>query len=165
MKILIIKREEKPFFITAAHIRDLQAATPNATIIAVKSAAEIKRHAVDADVIAAFPWQIPPLVAHAKNLKWIHSFSAGMDRALTPEIIASPIILSNSSGIHAVPIAEHIIGFMLIFTRGFYHTFRNQACRAWEKKNDILELRGKTILIAGLGDIGREAARPDADKV
>ena len=48
---------------------------------------------------------------------------------------------------------------MLMFTRGFYHTFRNQARRVWEKKNDISELRGKIVLIAGLGDIGREAAR------
>ena len=143
---------------TPAHIRGLQAAAPNATIITAKSAVEIKRHIADADVIAGFSWQIPPLVAHAKNLKWIHSFSAGMDRVLTPEIIKSSIILSNSSGIHAVPIAEHIIGFMLLFTRGFYDSFRNQERRVWQKNSDISELRGKTILIAGLGDIGREAA-------
>ncbi len=67
--------------------------------------------------------------------------------------------LSNSSGIHAVPIAEHIIGFMFLFTRGFYDSFRNQERRIWQKKNDISELRSKTILIVGLGDIGREAAR------
>ena len=159
MKILILKREEQPFFLTPAHIRGLQAAAPKATIVTAKSAAEINRHVIDADVIAGFPWVIPPLVKHAKNLQWIHSFSAGMDRVLTPEIIKSPIILSNSSGIHAAPIAEHIIGFMLIFTRGFYDSFRNQEQKMWKKKNGIGELRGKTILIAGLGDIGREAAR------
>lgn len=70
-----------------------------------------------------------------------------------------PIIISNSSGIHATPIAEHIVGFMLIFTRGFYRTFQNQQKRVWKKDETISELRGKTVLIVGLGDIGMEAAR------
>lgn len=159
MKILILKREERPFFTTSAHIRALKRAAPKEKVIAARMGREATHHAMDADVIAGFPWAIPPLVPSAMNLKWIHSFSAGMDRVLTPEIARRQIILSNSSGIHAVPIAEHIIGFMLIFTRGFSHTFRNQERRVWEKKNDIGELRGKTVLIAGLGDIGREAAR------
>ncbi len=159
MKILILKREEAPFFLTPRRLAAVRRAAPRATIIAAKNAVEIRRHVADADVIVGFPWMIPPLVKHAKNLKWIHSFSAGMDRVLTPEIIKSPIILSNSSGIHAVPIAEHVIGFMLLFTRGFYHSFRNQERRVWQKKNDISELRGRTVLIAGLGDIGREVAR------
>ncbi|MFY9463072.1 MAG: D-2-hydroxyacid dehydrogenase [Candidatus Sungiibacteriota bacterium] len=159
MKILILRREEQPFFITPTHIHALKRAAPRAAIVVAKSTTEINRHSADADVIAGFPWQIPPLVARAKNLKWIHSFSAGVDRLLSPEIVASPIILSNSSGIHAVPIAEHIIGFMLLFMRGFYDSFRNQTLRVWKKKNDISELRGKIVLIAGFGDIGREAAR------
>lgn len=159
MKILVLKREERPFFLTPRHIRILQAAAPKAKVVAAKIGADAMRHAADADVIAGFPWQIPPLIPAAKNLKWIHSFSAGVDRLLAPEIIDSSVIVSNSSGIHAVPIAEHILGFMLIFTRRLYRSFRNQERRIWRKENDISELRGRTVLIAGFGDIGREAAR------
>lgn len=159
MKILILKREGAPFFLTPWHVRALRAVAPRAIIVATNIKAEMRRHAADADVIAGFPWQIPPLIPAAKNLKWIHSFSAGVDRLLEPEIIDSSVIVSNSSGIHAAPIAEHILGFILIFTRGFYHSFRNQERRVWQKKDDISELRGRTVLIAGFGDIGREAAR------
>ena len=119
---------------------------------------EARMHIPDADIIAGFPMTFPSL-ASAKKLKWLHSFSAGVDRVLVPEVMDAPILVSNSSGIHATPIAEHLIGFMLLFTRGFYRTFRNQEKRIWNKDETISELGGKTVLIAGLGDIGMETAR------
>jgi len=85
---------------------------------------EVKTHAKDADVIVGFPMTIPVLT-DAKKLKWLHSFSAGVDKMLSPEVMRARVLVSNSSGIHATPIAEHIIGFMLMFTRGFKKTFEN----------------------------------------
>ena len=82
-----------------------------------------------------------------------------MDKILTSETRRLPVLISNSSGIHATPIAEHLIGFMLIFTRRFHLTFRNQLRRRWAPDDTITELRGKTVLVVGLGDIGVEAAR------
>lgn len=78
---------------------------------------------------------------------------------LTPKIIKSKIIVSNSSGIHAVPIAEHVLGIMLIFTRRFYNSFKMQQKKIWKKDPQVSELRGKTVLVVGLGNIGKENAR------
>lgn len=148
-----------PHRFTLNHLNAIKkAAGKKVEVVEVSDAALALKHASDADIIAGFPATIPPL-ADAKNLKWLHSFSAGVDRVLRPEVLASPILVSNSSGIHATPIAEHVIGFMLLFTRRFYQTFKNQQNHVWNKDDTVAELRGKTVLIVGMGAIGTEIAR------
>ncbi len=163
MKILIsiykIADPSHPHFFKRAYLERIRSSAGKNVDIRIVT--DLKRAAaavLDADVIAGFPWMIPPL-GKARKLKWLHSFSAGVDRVLTDETKRLPVIVSNSSGVHATPIAEHLIGFILIFTRGFHRTLRNQLRRRWQKDETISELRGKTVLIVGLGDIGTEAAR------
>ena len=161
MKIVLIKTEGmKPLLISEKHLEKIRNVDKSIKVTAVSSLdkQEIAKQINDADIIAGSPWVIPP-IKKAKKLKWIHSFSAGMDRVLTPEVLKSKIILSNSSGIHAIPIAEHVLGFMLIFTRKFYDTFKNQQKKIWSKNQDLTELRDKTVLVVGLGHIGQEVAR------
>ncbi len=112
----------------------------------------------DADIIAGFPNEVATL-GMPKNVRWIHSFSAGVNKFLTPELVKSPIIVSNSAGIHAIPIAEHVLGMLLMFARLFHITLYNQEQKRWEPQENIQELNGKTILIVGLGHIGNEVAR------
>lgn len=167
MKILIITRNNTlpktpvrhPHRFTHDHLNTIKkAAGKKIEIVEVSDAEAALKHVFDADIVAGFPATIPSL-ANARNLKWLHSFSAGMDRVLRPEVIASPILVSNSSGIHATPIAEHVIGFMLIFTRRFHQTFKNQQNHIWNKDDTMAELRGKTVLIVGMGAIGTEISR------
>jgi len=163
MKILIsiyhITDTEHPHFFKRAHLDAVRkTAGKKAKIVVTADRKEAASHIADADVLAGFPFTIPPL-SGAKKLKWLHSFSAGVDRILTPETKRLPILISNSSGIHATPIAEHLIGFILIFTRRFHRILRNQLRREWKRDETITELRGKTVLVVGLGDIGMETAR------
>lgn len=161
MKILLVEAKETPFHqFQEEHIEKIRSVVPNIEVVKVSASdlLEIERQLEDADVLAGTLWVIPP-ITDVRNLKWIHSFSAGAERVLTPEVKASDVIVGNCSGIHAVPIAEHILGFMLIFTRRFYQTFQNQQNKIWEKQGSITELREKVVLIVGLGHIGREAAR------
>lgn len=159
MKILIIKSEGQPVrFLQDEHIAKIKEMDRDIEVVAVSDSQEIARHIADADILACSPRDFPP-IENAKNLTWVHSFSAGVDRILTPKVKNSDIILSNSSGIHATPIAEHIIGFMLLFTRKFFDTFRKQQQKVWARNEDLTELRDKNVLILGLGRIGTEAAR------
>ncbi|TSD04609.1 MAG: Uncharacterized protein Greene071436_114 [Parcubacteria group bacterium Greene0714_36] len=163
MKIVIstyaVSDPSHPHFFKQEHLEAIKkSAGEGAEVIATTDNERAAREAADADIIAGFPFSLPPLTG-AKNLKWLHAFSAGVDRVLTPETQDLPILISNSSGIHATPIAEHLLGFMLMFTRGFHKTMRNQLRHRWEKDETISELRSKTALIAGLGDIGMETAR------
>ena len=127
-------------------------------VVAVSNTKDVEKHLLDAEVIAGIPRVIPNL-SFAKKLKWVHSFSAGMDSVLTPELVSSPVLASNSSGIHATPVAEHIIAFLLIFTRQFKRSFQNQQEKIWQKIDELTELKDKVILVIGLGKIGSEAAR------
>lgn len=167
MKLLIVTRNDTlpktplrhPHRFTQDHLNAIKkAAGKKVEIVEVSDAETALKHASDADIIAGFPATIP-LLANAKKLKWLHSFSAGMDRVLRPEVVAAPVLVSNSSGVHVTPIAEHVIGFILLFTREFYQTFKNQQNRIWNKSATVVELRGKTVLIVGMGAIGTEIAR------
>ena len=161
MKILLVEVEGAPLHkFRDEHLGKIRSVAPNVEIAKVSASdlQKIESELEDADVLAGTLWAIPP-IHDVKNLKWIHSFSAGVERVLTPEVRASDVIVGNCSGIHAIPIAEHILGFVLIFTRRFYKTFRNQEKKVWEKQGDVTELRDKVVLIVGLGHIGREAAK------
>ncbi|MEK7541444.1 MAG: hypothetical protein AAB533_01190, partial [Patescibacteria group bacterium] len=119
MKILIstypVSDPSHPHFFAPAHAAEIRrAAGPGSTLSVCTDPYQAAEAAADADVIAAFPFSMPPFW-RAKKLKWLHAFSAGVDRVLTPETRRMPILISNSSGIHATPIAEHLIGFMLMF--------------------------------------------------
>jgi len=161
MRIVLVEAEGVPLHkFEEHHLEKVRAVDPSIEAVRVSSAdqGEINRQLVDADVLAGTLWAIPP-ITNVRNLKWIHSFSAGVERVLTPEVKASDVMVGNCSGIHAIPIAEHILGFMLIFTRKFYSTFQKQQQKTWERNQDITELQGKVVLIVGLGHIGSEAAR------
>jgi len=160
MKILFVEAAGVPLHkLEEHHLEKIRAVDSSIEAVLVSSddQKEIDRQLADADVLAGTLWAIPP-ITNVRNLKWIHSFSAGVERVLTPEVKASDVIVGNCSGIHTVPIAEHILGFMLIFTRRFYQTFQNQQKKIWEKQESITELRDKVVLIVGLGHIGMEAA-------
>ncbi|MDZ4299492.1 MAG: D-2-hydroxyacid dehydrogenase [Candidatus Sungbacteria bacterium] len=147
-----------PHVLTPEHVKKIRAVSKELEIIVTAHKKDAQKNSADAEIIAGFPSTIPPL-SEAKNLKWVHSFSAGMDRVLTSELVKSSVICSNSSGIHQTPIAEHVIAFLLIFTRGFLKTLSNQQKRLWRKDDTVTELCGKTVLIVGLGNIGGEVAR------
>jgi D-2-hydroxyacid dehydrogenase (NADP+) len=101
----------------------------------------------------------------ARKLKWLHSTAAGVAQLMYPELRASGIAVTNASGVHTVPIAEHVIGLLLAMARRFPSAFRHQAARHWGQQdiwNESVhprELRGATLLVVGLGAIGREVAR------
>lgn len=163
-KLLVISNDQEtrgaplaPHTLTLAHEKMLRETAGEALTVVVATPEETRAH-TDAEVVAAFPARMPALekVPHAK---WLHSFSAGVDKILTPEVARASVVLTNSSGIHATPIAEHIIALCLMFARGFVKSIPAQRKKEWGKEESLRELRDSRVLIVGLGAIGREAAR------
>lgn len=161
MKILFITPEDRPLRnVTKEHVAKIRSLSSDIDLQVVASldTQEIEKQVLDAEVVVGVPRSIPGL-SHAAKLKWVHSFSAGMDKVLTPELVNSPVLASNSAGIHATPIAEHIIAFLLTFTRKLRESFEQQQQKKWQRIDTLTELKDKTVLVVGLGNIGKEAAR------
>lgn len=121
----------------------------------------IKREIADADAVIC--WKMTPEVfACARNLKWIQFGSAGIDHTTFPELLASDVILTTMSGIHAIPVAEHVLALMLAMTRRLDLAYRLQLEHRYERTElawTAGELAGKTLGIIGLGKIGQMIAR------
>lgn len=98
------------------------------------------------------------LIRRAPRLKWIHSTWTGVDTFLTPEIAASPVTVTNTTGIHEVPMAESVLGFMLMFVKSAADCFEQKRSRRWRQYVPGT-LAGQTVGIVGLGGVGREVAR------
>jgi D-2-hydroxyacid dehydrogenase (NADP+) len=98
------------------------------------------------------------ILKRAPGLKWVQTMSAGVDRFAKTDIWDSPVILTGVSGIHATPIGEFALQFMLMFAKGAPQCFRMKQNREWIRFMPSV-LRGKTVGIVGLGNIGREIAR------
>ena len=102
------------------------------------------------------------LLSRARNLRWLQEWGASVDWLLRyPDAVNAGFVLTNASGLHAIPISEHIVGFMLNFARGFHDSERRRVRREWRSfpgPDGIFELAGKTVLLIGIGAIGVRTA-------
>lgn len=101
------------------------------------------------------------LLGSAPNLRWFQQWGAGADWLMKrPEVADKDFVLTNVSGIHAVPISEHIFAFLLAFARGFPKAMRDQLGTTWSQRErqPSFELAGKTMLLLGVGAIGARTA-------
>ena len=100
------------------------------------------------------------LLGRARNLRWIQNQGAGVDRLLTPEVIASDVVVTNAQSLHATQISEHVLSLMLAFARDFKQVFQAQHEHVWRPPvfNPFC-LEGQTLGVVGLGGIGSALAR------
>jgi D-2-hydroxyacid dehydrogenase (NADP+) len=93
------------------------------------------------------------------RLKWLQLSSAGADRVIKAGIFNKmpDLLLTTSSGIHEIPISEHIVASILYFSRGFYRAVRNQPLHKWERFTAD-EACAHNVCFIGYGPIARRAA-------
>ena len=101
-----------------------------------------------------------PLLQAAGRLRWVHSAAAGVRGLLSPEMLERDILLTNSAGIHAVPIAEHVLGGAIYLLRGFDRAVERQRAHTWDKTpwigsaSGVREIGELRALVVGAGGIG-----------
>ncbi|KAL4883809.1 hypothetical protein BJY04DRAFT_184452 [Aspergillus karnatakaensis] len=105
-----------------------------------------------------------PKPEDAKDIKFIHFFSAGLDKVSHDPIFHnSSVPLTTSSGIHGPPISEWTVLNWLAASRKFAVTYENQKQHIWGKGEDYVkgvhDNVGKKVGILGYGSIGRQIAR------
>jgi phosphoglycerate dehydrogenase-like enzyme len=97
-------------------------------------------------------------IMKSTNVKWLHTFSAGVDSPFFIQLMENGVRLTNSSGATASPIAQTAILYMLALSRNARAWFRHQDKREWER-HSFVELDGARLAVIGLGPIGLEIAR------
>src|SRR5262249_13627659 len=145
-------------------VNELQTHFPDFQIVRLTSTEGIERELADTDIW--FTYQVsPPQVSTARRLKWIHTGTAGLSWILIPEVVNSDVIVSNSKGVHAIPIAEHTLALMLQFSRRLAQCLEDQQRGVWRRRQiwessvPFNELFEKTVCILGVGTLGSEIAR------
>lgn len=104
------------------------------------------------------------LVREGRTLRWVHSGAAGVRGSLTPAMIESDVVFTNSAGIHGPPVAETVLAYLLHFARGLDHALEGQRAGVWDTRPlqaadaPVREIARSTVGIIGLGGLGREVA-------
>jgi phosphoglycerate dehydrogenase-like enzyme len=118
----------------------------------------------DTDIFVGFSLR-PEQFRHARRLKWLHSTAAGVGQLMYPELRKSGIEVTNASGVHTIPMAEHILGMLVAMARRFPDCLRYQEQARWAQQElwDLpvrpRELHGQILLLIGFGAVGRAVAK------
>lgn len=157
VKVLSVMR------LSEENLETLRQVSPRLSIsqITCRTPEEMEPHLGEVEVLYTYYADFDP--ALAPRLKWIQLYSAGVDHLLDKPVMSSDILITTTSGIHAIPIAEYVFASVLSFSRQFPRLLKYQLRREWPRGrwDEFLgeELRGKTMGIIGYGSIGREVGR------
>lgn len=139
----------------------LQAALPSMKIVVADSEEEVRREIVDAD--GAYGWVAPEVLPLAQKLRWLQNPNVGPHVGYYyKELIDHPLVVTNPRGIFNDHIGQHIMMFVLALARGLPYYIDAQREGRWDdnaRKSPYIDLSNATALIAGIGNIGHEAAR------
>lgn len=113
-------------------------------------------HAPDAEVLVTHRLS-EELLDAATGLRWLHTLSAGIDHLYPDRLAERGVVLTNSSGVHAQPIGEHVLGALLHFERRFDRAVAQQHRREWDRYG-AGEFADRTVVIVGVGAIGTRVA-------
>jgi phosphoglycerate dehydrogenase-like enzyme len=117
---------------------------------------EFRREVIDAHAIYGdFSRQD---LAAAKQLRWIQYAAAGVEGILWPELVESPVVLTNMQRIYAPAISETVIALMLALTRHLPQYALQTREHQWKQLAGLVEISGMTMGIVGMGGIGSETA-------
>lgn len=152
----IVVRAESPDRLAA-----FQKVAPGVEFIAAKDEAAALALIADADALIGFC--APELVAEGKRLRWIQLFTAGAGPCSEiPEVRKRGIVVTNMQRISGPEIAEHSLAMLLAFTRGLHTWLPQQKQARWDQSafpmRSMWELKGRTMLVVGLGGIGTALA-------
>jgi len=145
-----------------AQLAELQALAPNVTFLVGLSEEEALARAADIDAADAHMLD-QTFLAAATQLRWVQSWSAGVDRYLEiPGLRGNDdIVLTNMQGVHGPAIAEHVMASLLALTRKLPELHAAQREGRWDRTAaaGATTLSGRTLFVVGMGGIGSQIAR------
>lgn len=113
----------------------------------------------EADAIFGYAHQFAEgMLSAAKSLKWIQSFTTGVDGILRLKSLRPEVFLTSMRGMHGPQMSEMTFLHMLALSRDYPRILDNQRNRNWERIPKPT-MSGKTVVILGVGAIASALAR------
>ena len=109
--------------------------------------------------------QLADAVRRGPGIRWVQARNAGAGEQVADAVRMAPdevrrLTVTTSAGVHAGPLAEFCLLGLLAFVKDLPRLERDRTGRRWpERQTPGRELRGKTLLVLGLGGVGLEVAR------
>jgi len=162
--------------VDSARLAKLREAAGSARLVNASGEAEALEEIVDAD---AFLGKITPAVlARARKLRWVQSFTASLEHYVFPQLVSHPCVMTNMRGLFSDVIADHVFGYILCFARNLHLYLRRQMEARWAPVGGGMDpqpfttgpssvtpvdrahvhLSDATLGIVGMGHIGGEVA-------
>lgn len=145
----------------AARVAWMQEAAPGVTLVSASDRATASREAADADALIGEC--VAEVVDAGKRLRWVQRMNAGVERCLAiPAFAERDIALTNMQKLAGSVMAEHVLALVFGLTRGLAVYVPAQVKGEWANEavpeSRMQELKGRTMLVVGLGGIGTEVA-------
>ncbi len=164
MKILVsIQQPVKQWQIPLEGVDTLRARFPLINFIHATTPEQRAAGLKDCD--AAYTWILNTAeLAEAPKLKWLHTSAVAVETLCLPELFARGVAVSNTRGVQAVPIAEHVMAVVLALVKQIPFVLENQHRARWSQNAFTGErlpwlLKGRTLGLVGVGTIGSEIAK------
>ncbi len=164
MKILIsIQQPVQQWQIPAEGVAALRARFPAIQFIHATTPEQRADGLNDCD--AAYTWILSAgELADAPKLRWVHTSAVAVETLCLPDLFARGIAVSNTRGVQAVPIAEHVMAVVLALSKQLPFVIENQQQARWAQNEFMGErlpwlLKGRTLGLIGVGTIGSEIAK------
>jgi len=155
----------------------IQTATGGAVVVNASSEVEALAAVPDAD--AYFGKITPPLLAAARQLRWVQAATVSLEHYIFPELVSHACVLTNMRGLFSDVIADQVMGYVICFARNLHRYIRNQLQARWAPAGGEaarvsfaagpgtvsaidrahMHLSDATLGVVGLGHIGGEIAR------
>ena len=132
------------------------AARIDATV--TEDADEFAARMADADVLVGWRFPHREIARLAPRLKWIHMTGAGIEHIMPLDWLPPGAVLTNNRGVHAPKAEQFAMTALLMLNERIPEIVTDQRAARWERKF-ATDIRGKTALIVGVGNMGGAAAR------
>ena len=164
MKILIsIQQPVTQWQIPDAGVNALRRRFPHLEFIHATTDEQRREGLQRCDV--AYTWILTAAEAvMAPQLRWVHTSAVAVETLCLPELFARGIAVSNTRGVQAVPIAEHVMAVALALAKQLSFVIESQQQARWAQNEFVGPrlprlLKGRTLGLIGVGTIGSEIAR------
>jgi phosphoglycerate dehydrogenase-like enzyme/glyoxylase-like metal-dependent hydrolase (beta-lactamase superfamily II) len=141
-----------PAGLLPGQLTELKRLAPAVEFLPAKTPEDAAKLAADADAVLTFG--TPEVIKAGKKLRWVQVGATGVDKGLRAALKGRKVVLTSTRRINGPQVAEQTFALLLSLTRGLL-----PPAKAPRVKGPRTELRGKTMLVIGLGGSGTQISR------